>query len=130
MTKTRRKEKAISYIPSKLLGVSGEFYRSAVIYSGEYKNDLREGRGKLSSIDGSYLYAGDWQDNMMQGNGILNSSKLGRYTGAFYKDYFEGKGNLVDLDNNIYDGMFHKGQKKGKGELKLNNGPNKLMKNF
>ena len=28
----KRKEKAISYIPSKLLGVSGEFYRSAVIY--------------------------------------------------------------------------------------------------
>ena len=115
------------YKGSMLLGKkhgTGEFFYKLeqMIYSGEYKSDLREGRGKLSSIDGSYLYAGDWQDNMMQGNGILNSSKLGRYTGAFYKDYFEGKGNLVDLDNNIYDGMFHKGQKKGKGELKLNNG--------
>ena len=115
------------YKGSMLLGKKhgiGEFHYKLeqMIYSGEYKNDLREGKGKLSSIDGTYTYVGDWQDNMMQGNGILYSSKIGKYKGTFYKNYFEGNGNLVDLDNNIYDGMFHKGQKKGKGELKLNNG--------
>ena len=103
---------------------TGEFHYKLekMIYSGEFKDDLREGKGKLSSIDGTYVYVGGWQDNKMQGAGVLNSSKLGRYIGNFFKDHFEGKGNLVDLDNNIYEGMFHKGQKKGKGELKLNNG--------
>ena len=115
------------YKGSMLLGKkngTGEFtYKyENMIYSGEYKNDVREGHGKLISTDGTYYYVGDWLDNKMEGNGILNSSKLGKYTGQFHKDYFEGKGHLIDLENNIYDGMFHKGMKKGKGELKLNNG--------
>ena len=102
----------------------GEFFykKEQMTFSGEYRNDLREGKGKLASLDGTYLYVGGWHKNKMEGTGILNSTKIGRYEGEFHKDCFEGKGKLVDLENNIYDGMFHKGKKKGKGELKLNNG--------
>ena len=102
----------------------GEFHykKEQMIYSGEYENDLREGEGKLASIDGTYLYIGGWKNNKMEGNGILNSSKLGKYKGQFHNDCFEGKGEFVDLNNNIYNGMFYKGEKKGKGEIKLNNG--------
>ncbi len=102
----------------------GEFFykKEQMTFSGEYRNDLREGKGKLASLDGTYLYVGGWHKNKMEGTGILNSTKIGRYEGEFHKDCFEGKGKLIDLENNIYDGMFHKGKKKGKGELKLNNG--------
>ena len=91
-------------------------------FSGEYKDDLRNGQGKLISKDGSYVYFGNWVDNKMEGAGMLYSSKIGRYQGNFHKDCFEGKGKFIDLENNSYEGMFHKGFKKGKGELKLNNG--------
>jgi hypothetical protein len=103
---------------------TGEFHYKfeQMIYNGEYKNDLREGKGKLASLDGTYLYVGYWHENKMEGSGILNSSNIGRYEGEFHKDCFEGKGKLVDLEKNIYEGMFHKGKKKGKGELKFSNG--------
>ena len=99
-----------------------DYKQENMIYNGEYKNDLRQGQGKLSAKDGTYYYVGDWMNNQMEVNGILYSSKLGKYTGQFHKDYFEGKGNFVDMEKNEYQGMFHKGLKKGKGELKLNNG--------
>ena len=91
-------------------------------FSGEYKDDLRNGQGKLSSKDGSYVYIGNWVDGKMEGEGMLYSSKIGRYEGHFHKDCFEGKGKLLDVDKNLYEGHFHKGFKKGKGELRLNDG--------
>ena len=99
-----------------------EYKAENITFSGEYKNDLRHGHGKLVSKDGSYHYVGDWVENRMEGPGILYSSKLGQYSGNFHKDYFEGKGKLEDLEKNVYEGMFHKGLKKGRGELIFNNG--------
>ena len=99
-----------------------EYKAENMIFSGKYKNDLRNGHGKLVSKDGSYYYVGEWVDNRMEGPGILYSSKLGKYSGNFFKDNFEGKGKLEDLGKNIYEGMFHKGLKKGRGELIFNNG--------
>jgi hypothetical protein len=99
-----------------------DYIKLKMIYNGEFKDDLREGNGKVISKDGSHYYVGDWLNNKMDGNGIYYSSKLGTYKGRFHENHFEGKGNLVDLENNVYDGMFHKSQKKGRGELKMNNG--------
>ena len=99
-----------------------EYKTEKMTFSGEYKNDLRHGNGKLASEDGSYYYVGDWVENKMEGKGILYSSKLGKYSGGFHKDSFEGKGKLEDLEKNVYEGMFHKGLKKGRGELIFSNG--------
>ena len=99
-----------------------DYIKLKMVYNGEFKDDLREGNGKVVSKDGSHYYVGDWLKNKMDGNGIYYSSKLGTYKGRFHENHFEGKGNLVDLENNVYDGMFHKSQKKGRGELKMNNG--------
>jgi len=99
-----------------------DYIKLKMVYNGEFKDDLREGNGKVVAKDGSHYYVGDWVNNKMDGNGIYYSSKLGTYKGRFHDNNFEGKGNLVDLENNVYDGMFHKSQKKGKGELKMNNG--------
>ena len=99
-----------------------DYVKLKMVYNGEFKDDLREGNGKVVSKDGSHYYVGDWLKNKMDGHGIYYSSKLGTYKGRFHENHFEGKGNLVDLENNVYDGMFHKSQKRGKGELKMNNG--------
>ena len=99
-----------------------DYIKLKMVYNGEFKDDLREGNGKVVSKDGSHYYVGDWLNNKMDGNGIYYSSKLGTYKGQFRENNFEGKGNLVDLENNVYNGMFHKSKKRGKGELKMNNG--------
>ena len=99
-----------------------DYIKLKMVYNGEFKDDLREGNGKVVAKDGSHYYVGDWLNNKMDGKGIYYSSKLGTYNGQFHENHFQGKGNLVDLENNVYDGMFYKSQKRGRGELKMNNG--------
>ena len=93
-----------------------------MIYNGNFKNDLREGTGNLTSYDEKFYYEGEWVANKMEGNGVLYSSQLGKYSGHFHKDCFEGHGSLIDKNDNIYEGNFVKGEKNGEGELKLSDG--------
>ena len=67
---------------------TGEFtYKyENMIYSGEYKNDVREGHGKLISTDGTYYYVGDWLDNKMEGNGIFTWPDNRKYQGEYVND--------------------------------------------
>ena len=99
-----------------------DFKTLKMVYNGNFKNDLRQGNGTLTSYDEKFYYEGEWANNKMEGNGVLFSSQLGKYSGKFHNDFFEGHGSLVDSGDNLYEGYFHKGEKSGKGELKLSDG--------
>ena len=60
---------------------------NTLIYEGEYKNDLYDGKGKLFYENGKY-YEGEFVEGLKHGKGIL-----------FYKD-----GKIK------YDGQFEKGK--------------------
>ena len=80
-----------------------------MIYNGNFKNDLREGNGTLTSYDEKFYYEGEWLDNKMEGNGVLYSSQLGKKN---------GKGELKLSDGTIYTGEFKNDKYHGKGVLK------------
>ena len=59
--------------------------RDFIKYVGEFKNHLRHGHGKLSND--KYSYEGDWKDDLKDGKGveIINNGDM-TYEGQFKFD--------------------------------------------
>jgi hypothetical protein len=51
-------------------------------YEGEYKNGIREGRGKFSHLDGT-IREGIFVDGQMTGKGVMTSKSGQKYNGGF-----------------------------------------------
>jgi len=68
--------------------VNGDFY------SGDFKNDLRNGKGEYVWKDGS-KYVGDFIDDKKEGNGKLVFANKDRYVGQFSNDKRNGKGKYI-----------------------------------
>ena len=94
------------------------------IYEGEFKNNLREGYGKLIYKNGCY-YKGQWHNDKKQGFGVeyLENDKI-FYQGEFIDDVYNGYGGIQLKNGNYYIGSFFKGKKQGKGKIYYKN--NKL----
>ena len=90
------------------------------IYEGEFKNDLREGYGKYIYKDGSY-YIGEWKKNLKNGKGILyyNNNKK-KYEGNFKDDKFYGFGKYIYEDGSYYIGNWKYNLKDNKGTMFYN----------
>ena len=74
-----------------------------------------EGNGKAFYDDGEY-YEGQWKNNLRHGKGIqfYKNGKI-KYEGDFSEDYFEGNGKLFKENGDYYEGQFEKDLKHGKG---------------
>ncbi|XP_026724725.1 MORN repeat-containing protein 3-like [Trichoplusia ni] len=118
-------------------------------YVGEWKKDLKEGKGTFLTIDGK-LYEGDWYKGYRHGFGLLSHLNTnGTYTLEYRGDWVRGKpegigwwyyengdvflgfwkagkrhgfGTMWYTDNTVYVGYFSEGKKQGLGLLVLENG--------
>ena len=148
--------KGIIYNKDKQLIYEGEFVkgkkcgygnliRSDFNYSGQFKEDLFHGKGKLQ-IKSGLTYEGDFVDNLPEGEGtctyengnfyigkFLNGRRHGDgiyfssdgsviYKGTFVEDKYDGKGILYLKNGNYYDGDFKNGEKSGHAEIYNKNG--------
>lgn len=66
------------------------------VYSGQFKNGLKDGEGQFNWIDGS-SYKGDFRKDQRHGKGFFRS-KQGSFKGDWRNDEIEGSGYLV-IDN-------------------------------
>ena len=64
-------------------------------YEGEYRNDMQHGQGVFKWADGK-SYEGKWKDNMRDGQGIVVSDKF-TYSGQFKNDKMHGNGKVSFL---------------------------------
>jgi hypothetical protein len=46
------------------------YYQDKSIYEGEFKNDMRDGHGKMI-FNNMWVYTGTWRNNRMEGRGTL-----------------------------------------------------------
>lgn len=114
------------------------------VYSGDFKDHKRHGKGRQQWADGS-VYEGQWESDQIQGEGRLIHGNGDEYTGSFVKNAAQGKGKYVrneggeyigdwqadrqhgngveiSPDGDRYQGSFKAGKKDGRGFYEWSNG--------
>ena len=88
-------------------------------YIGEYKNNMRNGKGKIyynqKNENNRYSYEGDWKDDLFDGKGILKYNNNDVHIGEWKSGIMEGKGTLILNNGDVYKGDIKNGMKEGKG---------------
>ncbi len=87
------------------------------VYSGEFKNDNRNGHGVLKAA-GKLLYVGDWKDGLTEGRGVYyRKDGSGVYTGEFKGGKCHGHGTLKYANGAVYEGDWTNGKQHGNGKM-------------
>ena len=74
-------------------------------YIGEFKNDLRNGKGILYYSNGNIQYEGDWINDNAEGNGKYIWENGQYYIGQYKNGLKHGKGTIFYSNGNIkYEG--------------------------
>mgnify|MGYP001172452313 CR=1 FL=1 len=63
------------------------------LYEGYFKNDVKEGEGKLTYVSGD-VYQGSWKTDRASGFGVLKYRSGDTYTGHFVNGVKSGDGIL------------------------------------
>jgi hypothetical protein len=91
-----------------------------VEYDGEWRDDLRNGRGKFYQA-GAYKYIGNWKDDVRCGRGKCEFASGALYDGEWFDDEFHGTGAYEDKMIS-YMGNFVHGERQGRGVCKFLSG--------
>jgi hypothetical protein len=97
-------------------------YEDGSVYVGEYKNDLRVGQGKMTTLSGELVFEGKFVDDFPQ-KGVITS--LNNETNLIVEcsnSMCSGKGTLVEIDGSIYVGEIQNSLYHGQGKLTYLNG--------
>ena len=97
------------------------YYNDGDRYEGEFKNDLRDGKGNYYFNDGS-RYEGDWKIDLREGKGIFYYNNGNKYEGDFKNGLGEGKGIFYYNNGQRYEGEFKNSKIEGKGVFYFING--------
>ncbi len=97
------------------------FYRSTgKAVEGQFRNGHLEGRGTLYFRNGD-VYSGDFHDDKKQGRGVYfwkdDKSDAQRYEGEFKNSKRNGRGVFLWNDGSRYEGQFLNGLQHGQGVL-------------
>jgi hypothetical protein len=85
-------------------------------YTGQWKNDHRDGHGKQTWQDGR-TYDGQFKEGKFHGRGKMEwytQTGLMVYEGEYVDDLKHGNGRYVWPDNRCYDGQWKRGQRWGR----------------
>lgn len=61
-------------------------------------------------------YEGEFKEDLKNGKGICEWSSGSKYEGDFVNDERHGKGKMTWRDGTVYEGQWAKGQQNGKGK--------------
>ncbi len=94
------------------------------IYTGEIKNGIPDGRGKLiyNGVYDGDIYQGDFKNGKPDGKGIYYHHNGNRYEGDFKNDKADGKGIFYFANGNRYEGDWKEDAREGQGTLYYANG--------
>ena len=90
-----------------------KYASTGAIYTGEFKDDMRNGNGRTITLD-SAVYEGKYLNDKKQGYGVL-TTPLFTYKGEFQNDEREGYGKLLLKDGDVYEGEWKNGFQHGEG---------------
>ena len=125
--------KGLRYVQSSNHLYKGEFVNgiregkgvdisSGAKYEGDFKDDKKQGQGKITFESGD-TYEGGFENNTFNGQGHYKWKKNGHeYIGEYVNGYFHGKGLYKWSEQEYYKGDYENGVKQGKGEVKYPDG--------
>jgi hypothetical protein len=90
-------------------------------YSGYFENDKISGEGEFYWANGDY-YKGYFKNQIFHGEGDLKIKNGSKYKGQFFYGRFHGKGVFQWKNGDKYDGYYSYGKKEGYGEYTFKNG--------
>ena len=79
------------------------------VYTGEYVNGTRHGKGKFVFVSGNY-YDGEWVDGKYNGHGIFRWSDGGEFDGEWKNGKRHGKGKWTYTNGSYYTGVWENGE--------------------
>ena len=100
-------------------GIKGD--GKGMIYKGELKNDLEDGKGELTCPN-QYRYKGQFSKGKIEGQGLLEKCNGEKFEGIFHQGTFK-QGNCKQITENgdIYEGNFRDGKCNGYGKMIYSN---------
>ncbi|XDD48115.1 MORN repeat-containing protein [Leptospira sp. WS39.C2] len=97
-------------------GVGKYVYENGDIYTGSFKNDLRDGSGSFVYADGE-KFNGTYAEDKKQGPGEYNFKNGDKYVGEFQNGQINGKGTYSFKDGKSVSGDFTSDGQEGIGVL-------------
>ena len=108
---------------SKRDGYGKLIFENGIYYIGQWKNDMKHGKGTLYKKDNSLIYEGDFENDKYNGFGKLNEENGDYYIGEWKDGLKHGLGKLYNKKKNIiYEGNFENGMRNGIGKYFENKG--------
>ena len=80
-------------------------YADNSVYKGEWKDDLRNGEGKMTYADNS-VYVGEWKDDLRNGVGKMTYADNSVYVGYWKDDQRKGKGKMTYTNGDVYEDVW------------------------
>ncbi|XP_060759931.1 MORN repeat-containing protein 3-like [Neoarius graeffei] len=101
--------------------------RARTMYDGEWKMNKRDGFGMIKKMEPSTqkyssVYRGYWRNDKKEGTGTFLYSSSGRYDGEWVENQRSGLGKMVYENGNVYEGQWLRDKPNGQGMLLLRNG--------
>lgn len=78
----------------------GLFWESGSLYKGDWKDNMRHGRGIFQWKDGE-RYEGEYRNDRREGYGVYHWKNGERYEGQWLNDMRHGNGTLYDKNNKV-----------------------------
>jgi hypothetical protein len=87
-------------------------FKNGDVYEGEFENNMRHGRGKLTFEKDRSFLDGEWKNDKFVKGKFSQPTEYAEYSGAFQDGQFHGLGKLTVQTGNfqdVYEGQWVNG---------------------
>jgi hypothetical protein len=92
-------------------------FKDGMKYEGEFKNNKFNGKGKIKFLQEGHVYEGEFKNNAINGMGIFKWKNGEIYEGEMTNGTMNGYGKYKYANGQIYEGTYVNGVKQGLGKL-------------
>jgi hypothetical protein len=102
-------------------GMGRYFLPDGSVYDGQWRDGVMNGVGAFTWPDNS-MYDGVWKDGKRNGQGLLKKADGFVYEGQWVNNTMEGRGSAIYPNGQRYEGSFSNGRREGRGTIVFTNG--------